>query len=284
MNRNWIILAALGLGIGTGYVAEAHGGGPVIIVIPGGSHGGARQWTTVKHLPYATWDAQSTVAAGTEVAGDVIDSAPLTPHGLFASDQDLVNSVRVWLPKGGLLVKMGGDTGDWYCSWRFDFRSDVTQQQVEHGRLDGYEYNLCVQAGPDGHTTKARIMISFLRDLMTISQDDSGATRYRDDIQDYNSINIKPVSPDLFPKLVNMQITSHWKDRNFSAVCLNNTLTSIRTGELFHSEGPCFAGVGQSVQFSGGTYTLVSIDAERHYKIRIDMPMSVRGLAPQGAY
>ena len=241
----------------------------------------AENWTVVKDLPYAIWDAKSLAAPGTEITNDVIDSAPLVPHALFATDQDLVSPVRVWLPKGGLLVKMGGAPGDWYCTWRFDFKSQVSQQDVDHGRVDGLEYNLCVEAGANGQMTKARVMIAHMRDLMTISQDDSGATRYRDDIQDYNLVKLAQVDNRLLPVLANLQVVSYWNKKS-SAVCLHSTLAPIRSGGIpLSSGGPCFSGLGQSVQLVGGTYTLTALD-NNQYKIRIDSPLNVQGLVPPG--
>ena len=280
LKRCGVFVALVGLAICGGFVAQAHGRGAVIMFFPGG-RSRAETWTVVKGLPYAMWDAKSAAAPGTELPAGVIDSAPLVPHALFETDQDIVNRVRVWLPKGGLLVKMGGAPGDWYCTWRFDFKSQVTQQDVDHGRVDGLEYNLCVEARADGQMTKARVLIAHFRDLMTISQDDSGATRYRDDIQDYNLVKLTQVDNSLLPHLANFQVYSWW-NKKASSVCLNGILAAIRPGgQSVSTNGPCFSGVGQSVQFAGGTYTLILLD-NTQFKIRIDNPLNVQGLVPPG--
>lgn len=280
LKRCCVFVAFVGLATCGDFMAQAHGGGAIIMFFPA-VRSRAETWTVVKGLPYAIWDAKSDAAPGTELPAGVIDSAPLVPHALFKTDQDIVNRVRVWLPKGGLLVKMGGVPGDWYCTWRFDFKSQVTQQEVDHGRVDGLEYNLCVEAGADGQMTKARVLIAHFRDLMTISQDDSGATRYRDDIQDYNLVKLTQVDNSLLPHLANFQVYSWWNKKT-SSVCLKVILAPIRPGgESVSNDGTCFSGIGQSVQFSGGTYTLTSVD-KTQFKIRIDSPLNVQGLVPPG--
>lgn len=240
----------------------------------------SRPWVAVKNLPYARWDAKSAVAAGTELSfdkhGGPVDSAVMMPQSLYATDRDLVEGAKVWLPKGGLLIKMSGGNSSWYCTWRFDDRAAETSAQETVANLNGYEYNLCLQRSDTGGLLNPKIMIADFKALMTITDPESGMNRYRNGVGTTNAVNITPVDIDLLPKRAQQQVLADWT----GTVCLHSGIVDMEGRPLLVSGKSCFSGIGQSIEIAGGRYTLLAMDADKHFKIRIDQPIDDRGIGP----
>lgn len=221
---------------------------------------------------YAVWDASSTTAAGSEVSSDgksiVVDQAPLVPQSLYATDQDLVADGKLWLPKGGLLVKMvgGEDGGNWFCTWRFDQIALATSAQFPKG-----ERELCLQTDGAGHSIANHLEISFFPALLTILP---SVREMR--IKNLNSVNLRETDREALPPRVALEISAEWHRRNGRAVCLKGHMDAVEA-----IEEQCFGGVGQSIEYAGGRYTLMAMGQQNSFKIRIDHALSMRGLAPR---
>lgn len=240
----------------------------------------SRPWVAVKRLPFALWDAKSAIVAGTELSldkhGGVVDSAVMMPQSVYATDRDLVEGTKVWLPKGGLLVQMAGGESGWYCTWRFDDRAAETPTQEAEANLNGFEYNLCLKASDTGGLSNPKIMIADFKALMTITDPESGMNRYRNGVGTTNSVNIAAVDVDLLPKRAQQQVLADWT----RTICLHVGITDMKGRPLLESSKSCFSGIGQSIDMAGGRYTLLAMDADKHLKIRIDHPIDDHGIGP----
>ena len=239
----------------------------------------SRPWIAVKHLPFARWDAKSASAPATEVSvdkhGGVVDSAVMMPQSLFATDRDLVEGAKVWLPKGGLLVKMTGGEAGWYCTWRFDDRAADTSAQMVEANLDGFEYDLCLQESASGELSNPKIMIADFKALLTITDPESGMNRYRNGVGVTNTVNVASVDVGLLPRRVQQQVIADGKGS-----CLHVGIVDMKGRALLVSGKSCFSGVGQSLELGGGSYTLLAVDGDKNLKIRIDRPIDDRGIGP----
>jgi hypothetical protein len=240
----------------------------------------SRPWVAVKHLPYARWDTKSAVVAGTELSfdkrGGAVDSAVMMPQSLYATDRDLVEGTKVWLPEGGLLVKMTGGESGWYCTWRFDDRAAETSAQAAEANLNGFEYNLCLQESAAGRLSNPKIMIADFKALMTITDPESGMNRYRNGVGATNAVDIAATDIDLLPKRAQQQVFADWT----RTVCLHVAIADMKGHPLLESDKSCFPGIGQSIDMAGGRYTLLAMDADKHFKIRIDQPIDSHGIGP----
>jgi len=269
---------------GFGGLSGAHGG-VILSYIPIYISTGPSSWTVRGSNPYAIWDAKSQIAPATEISFEgrdrVVDSAPLVPHALYASDQDLIDGNRIWLPKGGLLVKMAGGAGNWFCTWRFDERSNQSQAEAANERLEKIEHLLCLQADSNGKTTNSKIMIAHLKGLLTVSDPDSGMGKYRNGVGETNAVTLAPVSNDALPGRAQLQITAKWTSSNGGTVCFHAGLTDMKGRELFTQNDQCIAGAGQSINIAGGTYTITAIGERNTFKIRIDHPIDAQGIGPR---
>ena len=240
----------------------------------------SRPWVAVKQLPYTRWDAKSAIVAGTELSfdkhGGAVDSAVMMPQSLYATDRDLAEGAKVWLPKGGLLVKMTGGQSGWYCTWRFDDRAAETSAQAAEANLNGFEYDLCLQGSDTGGLSNPKIMIADFKALMTITDPESGMNRYRNGVGTTNPVNIAATDIDLLPKRAQQQIIADWT----RTVCLHVGITDMKGRPFLESAKSCFSGIGQSIEMASGRYTLLSMDADKHFKIRIDQPIDGHGIGP----
>jgi len=281
VNMRSIIMASLAL-VSSGGALWAQSYRSFIVFLPAVSH----PWSVKLTDPYAMWDANSKNSAGTEVEvsskNAVIDTAPLVPEAVYSSDQPIVEGAKVWLPKGGLLLKMNGGTGDWYCTWRFDDRSALTQDNFAAENLSGFgEYNLCLQGNADSKIGNPKIMIADFKALMTITDQDSGMGRYRNGVGVVSPVSVTPVNPQSFPTRTQLQVRGEWKSAKGGSVCLHVAISNMASTELISSGEKCFNAVGQSVELGGGAYALLSIGDQKKFKVRIDKPIKIQGLGPR---
>ena len=256
----------------------------VLLALPGWAHsqrysyipvyipGEADRWTVKRGIPYAVWNATTTTAAGSGVtiakANDVVESAPLGPQSVYAVDQDLTEDQKVWLPQGGLLIKMAGGDGDWYCTWRFDTRSSSSDPKPLIKK--DAETELCLRSNANGTTYSTRLAQAMYASLMTITF--FGTRVGQNEIEQTNSVGLKEVDPASMPARASLEVIAERKKDG--VVCLKLKVLELK------SQGTCFGSVGETVQFAGGSYTLTSPSSDSGYTIRVDSPMSVRGLAP----
>jgi hypothetical protein len=275
----WALALAIGAGWAGQVVAATHYT-TVTVYLPGES----RPWTVGKHDPYAVWDAHSESVVGreTELQNNfiVVDSAPVVPEELYASDQDLSDSAKVWLPKGGLLVKMTGGEGNWFCTWRFDDIASMTQAQADVTRLhrDG-DYLFCVQADANGKTSNPRVMLADFPAMLAITDRESGMNRYRNGVGAANSVMLSRIESTALPARAQLQVLAGWSRRH-NALCLHIGLVITKTAEILSGGEQCFSAPGQSIDIAGGRYTLTTMGEHKTFQIRVDRPLDVHGLAP----
>jgi hypothetical protein len=230
------------------------------------------RWVHDADGDYAVWDAASTAAAGSEVSSVgksvVVDQAPLVPQSLFETDQDLVADGKLWLPGGGLLVKMvgGEDGGNWFCTWRYDQVASATSAQFPKG-----EREFCLQTDGAGHTIANHLENSFFPALLTVLP---SAREMR--IKNLNSVNLRETSRDALPPRVALAISAEWHSRNGGTVCLRGHMDAVEA-----IQEQCFGSVGQTIEYAGGRYTLTAMGQQNRFKIRIDRALSMRGLTPE---
>lgn len=229
-------------------------------------------WEAHRDAPYAVWNAESKAVAGSEVtinaSGLVVDSAPLVPQELFATDQDLVEGSRVWLPKDGLLMKMHGAGGNWFCTWRYDVNADATDAKFLIKK--GVESELCLQADAEGHTSGTRFAQTDSPAVMTMGW--FGTRISQDDIESTNSVILHGVDPRRLPSRANYEVVA---ERNGKKACLVTRLASM------HTDPTCFDAIGASLDIGGGRFTLTSMADKKSIVIRIDSPIGIRGLRPR---
>jgi hypothetical protein len=234
--------------------------------------GKPRRWVYDTNADYALWDASSKTPAGGEIAvagkSAVIDQAPLFPQALYSTDRDLIADDKVWLPKGGLLVKMvgGEDGGNWFCTWRYDKVALASEAQFPKD-----ERELCLQTDGSNHTVRNRLEFSFYPALLTILP----SVREKK-IDNLNSVTLHETLPDTLPSRISLKIFAETRNRNGKEICLNGRLEAILA-----VKEQCFAEVGESIDYGGGRYTLIAKGQDGSFKIRIDRPLSIHGLAPE---
>jgi len=229
-------------------------------------------WVYDTNADYAVWDASSTTVAGSEVSfvgkSVALDRAPLIPQSLYETDQDLIADGKVWLPKGGLLVKMvgGEDGGNWFCTWRFEQIASATSAEFPKD-----ERELCLQTDGADHTTANRLEISLFPALLTILP---SVREVR--IKNLNSVNLHETDSDALPSRVDLRIFAEWHSRKGGTICLHGKMDAVEA-----IKEQCFDGIGQSIEYAGGRYTLTAMGEDNSFKIRIDRALSIRGLAPE---
>ena len=208
------------------------------------------KWEAEADVPYAIWDARSSAVAGTEVAlsdrGGKVDIAELVPQAVYATDQDLIDGQKVWLPKGGLLIKMAGGGGNWYCTWRYGAQAAATAAAFAEA-----DQELCVEADASGRTTNAKLFPASLPAVMTLTH---GFSEKR--LKQGNTVSLRLTDRTALPPRTELQVVAAWHARNGGEVCLEQVVIPLKLG------GTCFSDVGQSVTLAGGRYTLTSLGAD----------------------
>ena len=224
-------------------------------------------WNVEKDTPFAVWEAISQTVPGSEVVigrkGGVIDKAALLPQSVYAVDQDFVGNDSLLLPKGGLLVKMAGGDGKWYCTWKYGDHASAIATDVWEKR------ELCLQAEPGKPISDATLEVSLYPEMLTILP--SVVTKR---IKNYNLVNLHSVENSLLPSRSELQVHAKWKEANGGSVCLSYTMKP-----LFGPES-CFKSIGKSLEVMGGSYTLLSINADRTARIKIDRAINVSDIRP----
>jgi len=237
------------------------------------SRGAPKRWVYDTDADYAVWDASSSAPAGGEVSSDgksiiAIDQAPLAPQSNYQTEQDLIADGKIWLPKGGLVVKMvGGENGgNWFCTWRFDEIALATSAQFPE-----HERELCLQTDGSGHTIANRLEFSFWPALLTILPSVREVT-----IKGLNSASLHETDRNALPPRMKLKIVAGWHSRKGGTVCLYGKMDRVEA-----IKEQCFGGVGESMEYGGGRYTLIAMSQNSSFKIRIDRALNVHGLAPQ---
>lgn len=225
-------------------------------------------WNVEKDTPFAVWEAASYVTVGSEVVinhkSDIVDKATLLPHSVYAVDQAFSGNNSLLLPKGGLLIKMDGGDGNWFCTWRYGDHSNVATTDIWEKR------ELCLRAEPDKPISDATLELSLYPEMLTILP--SVITKR---IRGYNPVHLIPVENSQLPSRSDLEIHARWKDVNGGSMCLNYTMKPLFSPEA------CFGAVGQSIDIMGGSYTLLSVGPGRSARIRIDRAINVSGIRPR---
>ena len=263
MNRFILMLGAVGLGLNASVEAHPVSASLPIIHPPTGptyrTTYSTILWTVSQDAPFAVWHGVSEKSPGNEVSfdgqGGEVDSAPLRTDDVYALEDDLTAGGKTVLPKGTLIVKLVGAGGNWFCSYGWAPRkSDV-----------------CLKSNFDGSVSAARGLYTNFPTLLTLNS----VARFEKKFPNPNSVTIQRANANALPVRSFLQVIADWKKSNGATVCLHGELSTLRTQEQ------CFSQVGQSLTLAGGVYTLISQGSDQSFKIRLDKPLNISGLAPR---